>query len=335
MKSVSILVISIILNSIFMTECSLRLKKEQQMQMKSFYKDKKVLVTGGCGFIGSHLVEQLVAYGAQVTVLDNLHTGSLENIALVKDRITLYQESIESLDACLQATRNQDIIFHLAALISVAQSCIEPLSCHTVNVDGTVNILESLRINSIPALVFSSSAAVYGLHDGISQEDTTPCKPMSPYGLSKLIGEQYCEQYALQFGIHTACLRYFNVYGPRQNPHGQYAGARARFTYLMEQNKEITILGDGKQVRDFVSVFQVVEANLVLGMLTYNGTANHTICNVASGNSMNLLELIDTLKLEYPHYTGTISFAAPRSGDVRISQADCSRYKDLISMMEN
>jgi nucleoside-diphosphate-sugar epimerase len=221
-----------------------RINKGHWMKLKNYYHNTPVLVTGGCGFIGSHLVEKLVELGARVTILDNLSSGSLENIKNVQDSVTIIQKDIADFDACLESTRDQSVVFHLAAFISVPQSIKEPDVCHRTNVDGTFNMLEAARRNGVDSFVFSSSAAVYGPHEGICSENT-PIAPTSPYGFSKYIGEQYCHQYKTNFNISTAALRYFNVWGERQNPNGAYAAAVAKFTQHMKENTPITIFGDG------------------------------------------------------------------------------------------
>ena len=301
--------------------------KERQEAMKQFYTNLPVLITGGCGFIGSHIAETLVNLGAKVTIVDNLATGSLDNIATFKDKVTFINKSIIDKEACLEATKNKKVIFHLAAFISVPESLENPQLCYETNVNGTLNLLEAARINGIERFVFSSSAAVYGNTEGICSEDDRT-NPESPYGYSKRIGELYCQQYAKNFGLPTVMLRYFNVYGPRQNPNGQYAAVVAKFSNQMQHNLPITIFGDGKQTRDFVPVEKVAEANLLLGMLE-NNKIRGQIFNIGIGSSISLIELLDQLKQKFPGYTGAIQFAPARPGDLKYSAADCSKYFEL------
>lgn len=296
--------------------------------MKNYYNNKKVLVTGGCGFIGSHLVEKLVHYGARVTILDDLSTGSLENISFVRDRVTFIQGSITDIATCRQATQGVSHVFHLAACVSVAQSIKDPRTCHEVNVNGTFNMLEAAAHTGVARFVFSSSAAVYGMPKETCTEDMK-CNPISPYGYSKLIGEQLCQQWQQSHGIQTISLRYFNVFGERQNPHGQYAAVVATFTNCMHTNKPITIYGDGLQTRDFIPVQQVVDANLLVGMAPKN-LLDHPILNVATGNSITLLELINQLKKNYPDYHLPVTFLPARPGDIRYSTADRTRINKLL-----
>jgi len=296
------------------------------------YKNVSVLVTGGCGFIGSHIVEKLVACGADVTVLDNLSTGSKNNIISVEDKITYINGDITDFNTCLLATSNKSIIFHLAAFVSVPASTIDPRACHLANVTGTQNLLEAARINNVKRFVFSSSCAVYGESAALCSE-TTQLSPASPYGFSKLIGEIYCADYAHSFDMETVAMRYFNVYGPRQNPHGSYAGVIAKFSYNMEHNLPLVIFGDGLQTRDFVSVDSVVKANLLLGMCDKK-LIQAEVFNIASGKSVTLLEIIDELKKKYKNYEEDVIFMPARPGDVKHVAADCSKYNDLKNILK-
>jgi len=294
-------------------------------KMKLFYKDVPVLVTGGAGFIGSHVVEKLVQAGAKVTVIDDLSSGKASNLKNVKGKITFIKKSIVDIGACIEATEKQAIIFHLAAFISVPDSIEYPRLCHAINVDGTFNILEAAKINNVDRVVFSSSAAVYGTYEGICTEKT-PCNPESPYGTSKRIGELLCKQFSDNFGVKTVCLRYFNVFGDRQNPNGAYAGVVAKFKDLMSKNVPLTIFGDGLQTRDFIPVEYVAQANLALAMLE-DEIMTGQVFNIATGKSITLLELIDMLKLDFPDYAKKPLFKPARAGDIKHSTADCSKYK--------
>jgi len=300
---------------------------EGKRKMELFYRGKKVLVTGGCGFIGSHLVHRLVELGADVTILDDLSGGFLENIQIIKDKVTFLRNTVVDKDVCREATRNKDIIFHLAALVSVPESIEKPELCHAVNVDGTVNLLEAARLNDVERFVLSSSAAVYGNREDRCIE-TMPCNPLSPYGFSKWIGELYCREYALLYGLKTVALRYFNVYGPRQNPNGAYAAVYAVFDQRMRDDEQITIFGDGLQTRDFIPVAHVVAANLIMAMQDEHILNGH-VFNIATGNSINLLELFDQLHASYPHYDQETKFEPARPGDLKYSYADCSKYNNI------
>jgi UDP-N-acetylglucosamine/UDP-N-acetyl-alpha-D-glucosaminouronate 4-epimerase len=296
--------------------------------IQKFYTQKKVLVTGGAGFIGSHITHTLVAMGAQVTVLDDFSTGFSSNLEDIKDQITIIHKSITNLDNCIEASKNCEIIFHLAAFISVPKSVEDPYLCYTINVNGTLNLLEAARINSVSHLIFSSSSAIYGDQELPYHEDMAP-KPQSPYGASKLIGEKLCQDYATTFGINTISLRYFNVYGDRQNPHAAYAAVVAKFKDQMKTNKPITIYGDGKQTRDFVSVNEVVMANLMSPMLDSTHLNGQPI-NIASGKSIDLFDLITMLKPNYPEWQEQVLFAPARAGDVLHTVADVTKYHQLL-----
>lgn len=295
------------------------------------YHHKKVLVTGGCGFIGSHVAEKLVHYGAQVTILDNLSTGSLDNIAAIQDKITLIEGSITDPATCAHAAKNQNIIFHLAARTSVPESIQDPLGYHETNVTGTVTMLEAARAQHVERFVFSSTAAVYGNKEGTCIE-TDECNPLSPYALSKRLGELYCAYYAKNHHINTVCLRYFNVYGDRQNP--AYGSAVATFANAMNLNKPITIFGTGHQTRDFVPVETIVEANITLALATAQSMQGD-IFNIASGKSMSLLALLEQLKREHPAYEHPILFQPARTGDIMHSSASCKKYITHRSLMHH
>ena len=324
-------VLSLIVCTFIVIPTHIRANRRQQA-MVSFYTEKKVLVTGGCGFIGSHIVHTLVDYGAQVTILDDLSTGCLTNIAPVRDAITFIQGCITNPDTCLAATKDQDIIFHLAAFISVPLSMKDPQTCHQINIDGTFNLLEAARINKVKRFIFSSSSAVYGTPNGPCSE-TSPCHPESPYGFSKLIGEYLCKQYTNSFGLEAACLRYFNVYGERQNPKGHYAAVVAKFKDLMLQDKPVTIFGDGQQTRDFIPVEKVAEANLMMGMLPAH-LIQGQVFNVATGKSITLLELFKELKNHFPSYAHAPTFAQARAGDIKHSAAICDKLHGVYANLE-
>lgn len=293
------------------------------------YKNMPVLVTGGCGFIGSHIVQKLVEHGAKVTVIDDLSSGNLANIKNVNHNITFIEKSIVNIDACMQASKGQKFIFHHAAYISVPGSIENPTACHETNVIGTLNLLEAAQKNNVERFVFASSAAVYGQREGICNETMQP-NPTSPYGFSKFINELYAYYYAHNYGLNTIGLRYFNVYGSNQNPYGTYAAVVTKLRHQMAHNENITIFGDGLQTRDFIHVSDVVNANLKLALLDPRHTQGQ-IFNIATGTSISLLTLLEQLKKQYPDYTGKIVFEAKRAGDVTHSQADCAKYRLLCA----
>ncbi|MGE0207148.1 MAG: SDR family NAD(P)-dependent oxidoreductase [Candidatus Babeliales bacterium] len=290
--------------------------------------NKKVLVTGGAGFIGSHVVKQLLARGAHVTVLDNLSTGSLENLQKVKHNITFLQGDIRNFQDCLQACREHSIIFHLAAKISVPESTKHPEECYDTNIIGTLHMLEAARQKNVERFIFSSSAAVYGVQEEICHENMR-CMPSSPYGHSKLIGEQLCKDFWQTHSLETVCLRYFNVFGAGQNPHGSYAAVVAAFTECMRTNKPITLFGDGLQTRDFIAVEKVAAANIDCALAAKDRVAGQ-VFNIATGSSITLLALVEQLKQKFPDYKQPILFEPARAGDIKHSRASVKKYENLI-----
>lgn len=295
-------------------------------EVKKSYSNKRVLVTGGAGFIGSHLVHALLALNAQVTVLDNLSTGKLTNIKEMLSSVQFIYGDIRNPKTALQATQGCSFVFHLAACTSVPLSMKNPAYCFEVNSIGTQNMLNAAVQNKVSRFIFASSSAVYGPQVKIHKEDDK-LAPCSPYAQSKMEGELLCAQYGLQYALITTCLRYFNVYGERQNPHGHYAAVVARFKELLLAKKPITIFGDGLQTRDFISVEEVTQANLLLGAKN-----NHTgeCFNVATGKSITLLELIKKLEKETSCKSVEILFEPAREGDILYSQACCEKYKNAL-----
>lgn len=309
------------------------------------------LVTGGAGFIGSHIVEALVAKGVRVRVLDNLSSGNLDNLATVKNNIEFMHGDIRDATTCKQATAGVSYIFHTAALVSVPGSIENPKRCHQINVIGTQTLLDAAAAQPIPpSIVFSSSSAVYGIRD-------TPCSesdrlnPCSPYAESKVLGEQLCKSYSETTNTPCVSFRYFNVYGPRQNPNGPYAGVVAKFRHNLLNHEPIVIYGNGLQTRDFIHVTSIAarqgdapargyHANHHCTSLDNCATINHEkvllaplydVFNLASGKSITLLELIRQLELETGTYNAGITFLPARPGDILHSQADCSKYQKLLA----
>jgi UDP-glucose 4-epimerase len=299
--------------------------------LQSFYNNKNVLVTGGAGFIGSQIARALCSYGANVTVLDDLSTGSLENLENCKKKINFIANDITSFKTCLKATKKQDIVFHTAAFVSVPESVKHPELCEKINVEGTFNLLEAYKTNKFfsktnHCFIFSSSAAVYGNKSYACNENDKP-NPQSPYAQSKLAGEKLCTEYFENYGIQTAVLRYFNVYGKRQNKKCDDIGVVARFKENLLNKKPITIYGNGRQKRDFVHVSRVVQANLLASTLSLKGD----IYNIATGKSITLLSLIKKLEIETNTKCAGIIFKPARKGDVVSSRADNKKYDTIVS----
>ena len=297
----------------------------------SLYTNEKVVVTGGAGFIGSHLVDALVAQGAQVTVLDNLSTGKLHNLQAAQEKITLLKADITDRDACNAALTGAAYVFHLAACVSVPLSMKEPEICYSSNIAGTFTLLEAARRAQVKKFIFSSSCAVYGNHTTACSENT-PTQPTSAYGYSKLMGEIYCQEYARLHKVPTLSLRYFNVIGSRQDPQGMYAGVYAKFSYNMRNNLPITIFGNGHQVRDLVPVEQIVQANLSLAQLPSDQLQGQPI-NIATERPTTILELYHILKESYPNYPFEPNFQEKRSGDIDICIGNAGLYRQLQTML--
>lgn len=298
--------------------------------LNNFYKKRAVLVTGGAGFIGSHLVRALVFAGAHVTILDNFSTGSLDNLADIQHKISILIGDITNPDTCRDATIGKSHIFHLAAAISVEESTKKPDKYMRINVEGTRNILEAAASSHATRIIFSSSAAVYGNQPGICHEDLVP-SPASPYAKSKADAEKLCLLYATTKGVKTIILRYFNVYSDTQKIQSGYGAVIPTFIAKIKQNAPITIFGNGLQTRDFISVEEVVNANLMAGFAPF---PDHPIINVASGTSKTLLEILNELVKKIGTKPPLLRFADARPGDVMHSQADCKRYAALKKTIE-
>ncbi len=282
------------------------------------------LVTGGAGFIGSHIVKELIRQGQQVTVLDNLSGGKLENLSSIQDKITFIHGNICDFSTVLKATQGTDFVLHLAALISVAESMEKPQETAQINVQGTVNVLEAARRCGVKRVVFSSSAAVYGTRPELPYTEDTPIDCQSPYAWSKQAGAELCQLYTKAYGLEAVALRYFNVFGPGQNPNSAYAAVIAKFMQLAAENKPLGIDWDGLQSRDFVNVKDVVQANLLVAAKGVPGE----IYNVASGRTYTLLELADTIEKVSGRKLARIS-RPKRPGDVHESSADISKITAL------
>ncbi|AKJ65532.1 NAD-dependent epimerase/dehydratase family protein [Kiritimatiella glycovorans] len=279
---------------------------------------KKYLITGGAGFIGSHLVDALVDRGDSVVVLDDLSSGHLENLARVRDRIEFIEGDIRDPDTCLRASAGCDGIFHEAALVSVADSIRRPRDNHDINLTGTVNLLEAARENGVRRMVMAGSAAVYGNEPTLPKRETMNPDPITPYAVAKLASEYELKTYAAMYGMEGVSLRYFNVYGPRQDPSSPYSGVISRFADALQRDDKPVIFGDGTQGRDFIYVGDVVRANL-MAMDAAPG-ASFGIYNVGTGRETSLLKLIDVLANIFDREVQP-RFEPPREGDIRHSVA--------------
>jgi UDP-glucose 4-epimerase len=277
------------------------------------------IVSGGAGFIGSHVTEQLLLEGHDVTVVDNLSTGSLQNLP-EHPRLRFLEKDI-SLCQPEDFHASIDGIAHLAATPSVTASWLQPLEAHHNNLSATIAVIQLCQALNIPRLVFASSAAVYGNPTQLPISEVQQTSPISPYGLQKLVSEQYASMFAQQFGFSFVGLRFFNVFGPRQLPNSQYSGVISVFVEAMRQDLPVTIYGDGTQTRDFIYVKDVANG-FVKALTSQLESGSSLICNLGTGKSTSLIQLVDMLKICFPQWQAETKFALPRLGDIQHSQAD-------------
>lgn len=282
-----------------------------------------VLVTGGAGFIGSHSVEALLADGAQVRVLDNFSTGKRSNLPS-KANLETVQGDIRDAQAVGKAMVGITHVLHLAAQVSVPASIVDPVGSSQHNLGGFLNVLDAARRVGVKRFVYASSAAVYGAPDKLPLDENSTVAPLSPYGLEKLINDQYAALYGHLYQLSSLGLRYFNVYGPRQDPASPYAGVISRFAAAMDKGDTLRVFGDGGQTRDFIFVKDVAQLNL---RALKSDTAG--VCNIATGHSVTLLELINTLA-QCAACTAQIRYEASATGDIRHSSTNpCKMFERL------
>jgi nucleoside-diphosphate-sugar epimerase len=291
----------------------------------------KYLVTGGAGFIGSHIARTLLERGESVRVLDNFSTGKRENIEdLMKQfkgtQFELVEGDIRDASHVKAAVSGIEIIFHEAAFVSVPQSMDEPQNCFDVNITGTSQLFDAARRAGVRRAVVASSAAVYGESEALPLVEETPLQPKSPYAVSKRVDEMYAELFTSSFNFEVAALRYFNVYGPRQRPDSMYAAAVPIFARRVLDGKPITVFGDGGQTRDLINVRDIVRANIVA---SEHPNAAGKIFNVCTGIETRLLDLLDVLYALFPD-SPKPEFAAPRAGDIYRSLGSPQKAKEVI-----
>lgn len=283
------------------------------------------LVTGGAGFIGSNIVEELLKKrGAKVRILDNFATGKRGNLTAFGDRVEVVEGDIRSYHVVMEAVRGMDAIFHQAALPSVPRSIADPITTNEVNVAGTLNILDAARTSGVKTIVYASSSSIYGEGHALPIKETETPNPLSPYAVSKLAGEKYCLAYSRLYRMNIVCLRYFNVFGPRQDPTSQYSAVIPRFVHSLRENQPPTIFGDGEQTRDFTYVANVVRANLLAAEKARDFPGE--VFNVAGGQGVSVNELFRSL-LALTRRSLKPIYAPPRGGEVRHSVAEIGKIR--------
>ncbi len=294
------------------------------------------LVTGGAGFIGSHLAERLVREGWQVRVLDNFSTGRRDNLSTFAGKIDVIEGDVADAATCRRACQGVEVVLHQAAIPSVPKSVADPLTSHRVNVDGVLHMLAAARDGGVKRFVYASSSSVYGESEVLPKVESMPPSPLSPYAVQKLTGEYYCRVFAHCYGLATIALRYFNVFGPRQDPASQYAAAIPAFITSLLRGERPTVYGDGLQTRDFTSIENVVQANLLA--VSADGVAGQVV-NIGAGGCVTVNDIITQIgKLldaeAKPRHVDA------RQGDIRHSWADIGearrvlRYEPAVSLSD-
>ncbi len=277
----------------------------------------RFLITGGAGFIGSSIARRLVNDGYYVRILDNFATGARSNLEDIWDKIDLVEGDIRDFWTVINATQGIDYVLHQAALPSVQRSIVNPLTTTEVNVNGTLNILEAARFHKVQRVVYASSSSIYGDTPTLPKSEEMRPQPLSPYAITKLAGEEYCISFYRIYGLEAVCLRYFNVYGPYQNPASQYAAVIPKFITSFLQDKEPMIFGDGEQSRDFTFIDNVVEANILA--FSKKDAAGH-VMNIACGRKYSLNDLVKKLQIIFNKQIEP-SYCPSKPGDVKHSEA--------------
>ena len=286
----------------------------------------KFLVTGGAGFIGSNITEELLKRGYSVRVLDNFSTGRRENIKEFEKDIELIEGDIRSYHTVVKAVNGIDVILHQAALPSVPRSIYDPITTHEVNAGGTLNILNAAKESGVKKVVYASSSSVYGDNPELPKHEGMMPNPLSPYAVSKLAGEKYCQVFSKLYGLETVSLRYFNVFGPKQDPNSQYSAVIPIFIKAIKENKQPVIFGDGTQSRDFTYVTNVVECNLLAATKNVDGGL---VMNCATHGQINLNELVRQINNILDKNISPV-FAKSRVGDIKHSYANIELIKSKL-----
>ena len=287
---------------------------------------KRYLITGGAGFIGSHIVRRLVSEGKYVRVVDNMSTGKETRLNDVRQSIDFLQGDLADEEVSEAAVRGIDYVLHQAAIPSVQRSINDPVGTNRANVTATLNLLESCRKANVRRFVYAASSSAYGDAEVLPKLESMPVNPLSPYALQKWVGEHYCKLYHKLYGLQTISLRYFNVFGPAQDPHSEYSAVIPKFITALLAEKPVTVYGDGEQSRDFTYVENVVEANLVAAEAS---SAAGIMCNIGCGERVSLNTLIRLLE-ENIGVKAEVTYAEPKAGDVRHSLADIAAARRVL-----
>jgi UDP-glucose 4-epimerase len=285
------------------------------------------LIPGGAGFIGSNMARFLLEKGEKVRILDNFETGKRENLREITKDIELIEGDIRNLDIVKKAVDGVEVVYHLAALGSVPRSMKDPATTHDINVNGTFNVLMAARDAKVRRIVFASSSSVYGQNPVLPQHEELPLAPISPYGATKAIGEIYFRSFYETYGVQSVCLRYYNVFGPRQDPNSQYAAAIPLFVSSLLRNKSPMIFDDGEQSRGFTYIDNVMQAN----WLAANAKETHgEAANISTVNAVTVNTVVNTIRKLMGKENIKPVYLPPREGDIKYSLAEVSRAKKLI-----
>lgn len=295
----------------------------------------RVLVTGGAGFIGSNLADELIRQGAKVTIIDNFATGHRENLEEISGTFDFIEGDLNDDESLRQSLRDVEVVFHQAALPSVPRSVDNPKETHDACVNATFNLLNKAKEVGVRRIIYAASSSAYGDQPTLPKVETMNPDPLSPYAAAKLMGEYYCRVFSNVYAIETLCLRYFNVFGPRQDPSSAYSGVISRFIDSLMKGQTPVIYGDGEQTRDFTYIANVVNANI---RAAQTATGIGSVMNVANGERVSLNELLDTLQKITGNDAAQADYLPERNGDVKHSQADNSRavewlgYEKLVGL---
>jgi nucleoside-diphosphate-sugar epimerase len=291
----------------------------------------RYLVTGGAGFIGSNTVDELVRRGHSVVVLDDLSSGKEDNLAEIRNKITIIKGSITDIEIVRKAMYEAEYVLHLAARTSVPRSVKDPIETNKINIDGTLNVLVAARELKVKRVVFAGSSAAYGETPTLPKIETMEPQPVSPYGVTKYVGELYCQTFGRCYGLENVALRYFNIFGPRQDPSSPYSGVLAKFCAAFLEDSQPVVFGDGEQTRDFTYVDNAVQANL---FACEAPNVSGKVFNVGVGGRVSLNEVLRELR----KITGKnleAKYEPPRDGDIRDSQADISQAREFLGYQPN